>query len=664
MVNLFQNSSGEKSEHPPREMLLLFVDGELPAKEAAQLETHLEACWPCRVRTKKIQEAIADIIEFDEQVLTPRIVPPQGWSKFDRQLSQLIAATGKQSLTSRLFGSLGRFLPSSHLFALPRPRLSPMLRNLTAVLVVILIVALVIRFKHEPTVSASELLKNAIEAQSRQVQAIDEAVTHQKLLIRRKAQVSAVEESVNWEIWNDTKNSRVRQFLADSNQAFPAASNTILAKDRSKEIGRDVINELTQVLQFNHMDPQRPLSAASYQSWHNTLQRQRDEVTRSRLADGADALILRTIPAAPVNVGQIAEALFTVRAKDWQPTQLRLNVVAQGGNRIYELTETISEIVSLAQVNPAVFADQPIVSPSPAATPKELVKKETQPTRALAPNVQPLIPAPVATAELEVEALRLLNQVGADLGEQISVKRTAAGMLRVTGIVETDQRKSEITNVLLPIASNPAVRIEIQTVAEAVAKQTTMSGTPSPSVRKVEITGNVIAAEPELRAYFEREGGDASEHIRRFAGRIVNRSGRAMNHLWAMKRLIDQFSPEEMQRFSPEARDKWLSLVRSHARAYRQEVTGLRQELRPVFFPGATQDGASGGPEISDASELARAIERLFELSSSNDRVIRSAFTASAGGAVTTAIKTTQFWQALAGAEALAERISRQNERP
>ena len=29
MDNLFQNSSGEWSEHPPREMLLLFVDGEL-----------------------------------------------------------------------------------------------------------------------------------------------------------------------------------------------------------------------------------------------------------------------------------------------------------------------------------------------------------------------------------------------------------------------------------------------------------------------------------------------------------------------------------------------------------------------------------------------------------------------------------------------------------
>src|SRR5216684_1493615 len=111
MDRMFQNNSGEQSEHPPREMLLLFVDGELPAKETTQLETHLEACWPCRVKTKKIQEAIADIIEFDEQVLTPRLTPPQGWRNFDRQLRQLAAQSGSQSLLARVMGSLGRFLP-------------------------------------------------------------------------------------------------------------------------------------------------------------------------------------------------------------------------------------------------------------------------------------------------------------------------------------------------------------------------------------------------------------------------------------------------------------------------------------------------------------------------------------------------------------------------
>src|SRR5207244_12257432 len=135
-------------------------------------------------------------------------------------------------------------------------------------------------------------------------------------------------------------------------------------------------------------------------------------------------------------------------------------------HRVYELTQTISEVVSLAQVSPAIFADQPVLAPSPNASPKEIAKKETQPTPALGSIPQPLNPAPAATADLEVEALRLLNQAGADLGEQISVKRTSAGLLEITGIVETDKRKTEIVSALAPLVSNPSVRIEIQTVAD------------------------------------------------------------------------------------------------------------------------------------------------------------------------------------------------------
>src|SRR5260370_12717840 len=115
MDKMVQNNSGEQSEHPPRELLLVFGDGELPAKETTQLETHLEACWPCRVKTKKIQEEIADIIEFDEQVLTPHHTPPQGWRNFDRQLRQLAAQSGSQSFLARVMGSLGRFLPVARL---------------------------------------------------------------------------------------------------------------------------------------------------------------------------------------------------------------------------------------------------------------------------------------------------------------------------------------------------------------------------------------------------------------------------------------------------------------------------------------------------------------------------------------------------------------------
>jgi anti-sigma factor RsiW len=656
MDKMFQNNSGEQSEHPPREMLLLFVDGELSAKETAQLETHLEACWPCRVKTKKIQEGIANIIEFDEKVLTPRLNPPQGWRNFDRQLRQLAAQSGRQSLASRIFGSLNRFFPVSHLFAAPRPWFKPLARGLAAALALILVVSLVIHFKREPTVSANELLRNVTEAQAARLRTTAEPVVHQRLRIRRIDQASASEASATLEIWNDTKNSRVREFTVDSNQT--ASFSGDVAKATYPQVSRNpVIDDLAQVLSTNHMDSQRPLSAVSYQSWHNTLQQQRDEVTRSKLPGGVDAVTLHTVPAVPVNVGQIVDAVFIVRSKDWQPSTLRLNVRGKAVNRIYELTEDLSEVLSLAQVDPKIFASEVIASvPAPKASPQ--VSPASSPLAKLNPSIVPLVTQPVATADLEVEALQLLNQVGADLGEQISVKRTSEGTLQVSGIVETEQRKTEILNALSSIRNNPAVRVDIQTVAEAVAKQTNTPN-PSPSTRAVEIAGNTMAAEPELRAYFAREGGDTDAAIRRFAARMVGLSNQGMDHLWAMKRLLKQFSPEELSALTPEARAKWLGLIRAHARSYQQSTQSLRRELQPVFFSGQSTAGASAeGAVIADPNELARAVEQLFDLGSSNDRVIRSAFTSSTGGVMTTVIKAPQFWQSLKNAEALAARVS------
>jgi hypothetical protein len=649
MDNLFQNNSGEKSEHPPREMLLLLVDGELQAKDSAQLEVHLEACWPCRVKTQKVQDAITDIIEFDEQVLTPRLVPPGDWRNFDRQLSQLVAASGKQSLSSRLFGSLGRFFPAVR-FTAVRHSLAPMVRYAAVPLALLITVTVIIYFKQEPTVSASELLNNAINAQAQLLHSTDEPVLHQKLRVQRTDQASARE--LSWEIWNDAKNSRVRQFLIDGNQRRSIAATTDLARDATG----NVLNELAQVLALNHMDPQRPLSAASYQSWHNTLQRPRDEVTKSTLANGVQGLTLRTTPTTPLAASQIADAMFVVRADDWQPTKLRLTVQTEGGNRIYEVTEDLSEVVSLAQVDPAIFTAESIAS---VTTPK--ASPTASPTKfnpvPLPLTVEP--PRAIATADLEVEALSLLSQVGADLGEQITVERTAEGTLQITGIAETDQRKTEIINALGSIAGNPAVSIKIQTVIEAVADQRQTKATPSPSVREVEITGNTMAADPDLRAYFGGKTEDTDQAIRQYAARMVSLSGRAMDHLWAMKRLLNQFSPEEIRALTPEARHKWIGLIRSHARSHQQTNQSLRRELQTVFFPGQALGAATEGTAITDTNELSRLVNQLFELGSANDRVVRSAFTSPTGAVMTTAIKTPQFWQSLRNAEGLAARIGR-----
>ncbi len=272
---------------------------------------------------------------------------------------------------------------------------------------------------------------------------------------------------------------------------------------------------------------------------------------------------------------------------------------------------------------------------------------------------QPTAPV-MATAALEVEVLTLLHQAGADLGEQISVTRVADGELRVQGLADTDKRKSELLAALGSVSKNPAIKIEIRTIAEATAaaeknerRNPRSALTEGLTVERVEAERDAMSAGPELRRYFS---GD-DEQARRFALRMINRSHVAMRHAGALKRLVYQFSPQDLRELSPEARAKLMALIRSHANAFQAETAALRQELQPIFFASAPAGASPEGSSITGDEELARAVMRLFDLGSANDDTVSAAFSSSGSGAGATI--SSKFWGLLKSAESLAAAIQK-----
>ncbi len=261
---------------------------------------------------------------------------------------------------------------------------------------------------------------------------------------------------------------------------------------------------------------------------------------------------------------------------------------------------------------------------------------------------------PAASAELEVDVAYLLDAAKADRNEQVTLTRSAGGSLRVEGIVESAERKQEFLSALAPVSNNPAVKIEIRTVAEAMQRPITRGPV---AVEEAEETANTVAADNELRAYFEKResSGPTDEPIRKYSSRVVKRAYDALFHAIELKRLVNRFANVDMQTVAPGAREKWLDMLHEHATAFARETAALRQEIQAVFFPGASVPGSEGGVINSDA-ELARAIERLHKLALSNNEAVRSAFTTSSHSSAV-AVKSAAFWQALFKAEELAKKI-------
>jgi hypothetical protein len=365
-----------------------------------------------------------------------------------------------------------------------------------------------------------------------------------------------------------------------------------------------------------------------------------------RTASGSD----RVAPAASA----VNRASLVLSKADLHPIEQTLLISQGTETREYHFLETSFERRPPTAVAPAVFEPEAeLLSSAKPETPDSIVET------ALLAGPQPPMPV-LATPELEVEVLRLLNQAGADLGEQINVTRSSNGLLSVQGIVDTEKRKDEILRALNSVNGNPAVRVDVKTVAEALRgqKPDRQGGRGLTSVESVESSSNVIPADPDLRRYFSSRGLSDSQldaEINSIANRAIGHARGALFRASALKRLTDRFSAEELRALEPEARAKWLSLIREHARAFQNETAWLRRELEPVVN-GSSSDG--DGEEITDDASLVRAATRLVELARLNNDAIQSAFTLSSGSSSSQSIKTSQFWRSLRGSESLATKIA------
>jgi anti-sigma factor RsiW len=272
--------------HPEDDLLLRYIDGELPSRRVRQVTHHLEACWQCRSEVEELQGTIADCVRYRKNVLETHLPPPPNpWPDMYREFARVDTALSAEPWMARVKRSLG----------------SPLILRWGIAVAAAIVVAVVVfqQFREAPTVQAAALLKRAVSA------ADARQGTPRHILIQTRTQ------RMTRVIGSRQTRAAVEPLAATLKARFQAA----------------------------HYDWDDPLSAKAYKGWFDGLApaARRDEVTT--VADpqlpAERCYQIRT----EASEGNVAAASLTLRATDLRPVEGKLEFRDREWVEFTEITE-------------------------------------------------------------------------------------------------------------------------------------------------------------------------------------------------------------------------------------------------------------------------------------------------------------------------------------
>lgn len=514
----------------------------------------------------------------------------------------------------------------------------------------LLVVSLFWRWPSEPTVSAAELLQRSVVAETQLASLPGQAIHRSLSVEERDAKTGRPVSTYRVEIWQSADRGLAIRRLYDQR-------NVVVASEWKQTGGLSRIYQRKDAAQFNAAIPSEVWQTAlSLQSFSHYVQTAKATVTEQ---EQAYVISYRFSADATPQLSGVTLTLGKPDLRVIEQTAVLRSTIAGGQEREFRVVEATFEQMPVGNVPPKVFQADAELSladerGNEAAANSNYIPRQVSnaPESNTAKNL----------AELEIEARYLLDQVNANLGEQVSFLRQGS-RLRITALVETDQRKARLLTALAPLSGNPAALFDIATYAEAAGRQS--SSTAAPIVSEFDSNQSQIPAAADLRRYFAAQnarqssgqfGSQEENRIAEFANRVQTQALKPLRHARALRNLVAQISPDEVDAITPEAKAKWRRMVQSHALAVARETAALRADLQPIFFAGVEPLVAG---ERNGEQSLRQVVERLTVLAASHDEIVSRAFSRSVVGTDASALKSPQFRQSLLELEALAERIAK-----
>ncbi len=510
--------------HVSDELLLLSADGELPAREAAQVRLHLEACWTCRARIAQINDSIQQVVEYSNSLVQQKFAPSApARSTFIANLRRLADKGASPSVLERISSTLKSFQGTWR-----RPIWISALGVACAATIMVMI------FRQPRQVSADEIVHKSRDSEKALLNVVPRPVIYQELHIETAGPTSR--RTIDRAIYSD-----------------PVASRVVEARNypSTHAVATSAVDSVQAALHDADLDWKDPLSIQSFEHWQNSHRERADEVETN---DPGKISIRSTMPRGPV-----AELMFTFRASDFHP--VAENISFRNSEQV-SITEKFFEVFSINVIDPEIFALKSNSLPEPASKPA--------PPKLLAPRV----PSERELLNTEMRTRVALHSVKADLGDQIDLqRRTGANGLVIEGVVASQERKAQIESELQGI---PDVQMNL-TVPDQSADLVPAQDQSLPDASVV------VEDQPLLQSLLKAKFPNAEERSS-FVDATLEQAQLALAHAWAIKRLEQRYTTQAIANLDPPSRQMLELLLRDHVHALRNLVeteARLLQQIAP-----------------------------------------------------------------------------------
>src|ERR1035438_8668718 len=91
-----------RMRHPEEIALVRYMDGDLSAREAGKVASHLESCSQCRAEFEALQSMVAECARYRQDILAAMSAPPAEWRDLYRDFSRIDESLAHESLLVRL----------------------------------------------------------------------------------------------------------------------------------------------------------------------------------------------------------------------------------------------------------------------------------------------------------------------------------------------------------------------------------------------------------------------------------------------------------------------------------------------------------------------------------------------------------------------------------